>query len=91
MVIFQEMEIFLHRITKKITFIQNQLQAVPMSSVKTEPVLQSLHKKKNISVCDAFYLKQEKNSIFIDLCDQKTKQIHKLRKTSTQSRQRTRH
>jgi len=62
MVTFQEMEIFLHRITKKITFIQNQLQAVPMSSVKTEPVLQSLH-KKNISVCDAFYLKKKKNQI----------------------------
>jgi len=67
MAIFKVTELFRRRILTiiNITFIQNQLQAEPMSSVevrKKKPT--RLITYKNICVCDAFYLKQEKKLDF---------------------------
>jgi len=69
MAIFKVTEIFqIHRIlTIIITFIQNQLQAEPMSSVEVKKQQQTrlIITYKNISVCDAFYSKQEKKTRFL--------------------------
>jgi len=64
--IFKVTEIFRHHriLTIIISFIQNQLQEEPMSSIEVRKKPTRLITYKNISVCDAFYLKQEKKLDF---------------------------